>query len=165
MGSPFYLNLWLHETHHLVSATDEDKQVYPEVEEPNRTYYAAVSRADRQVGRILEVLDELGIASNTIVIFSSDNGPENSHAEPGQKFYYSQGSTGGLRGRKRSLLMGGVNTPLIVRWPAVVPAGRVDKRTAIGGSRRIPHLACRCWRGRTERLPFRRREYVASLEG
>ena len=59
-GAPFYVNLWLHETHHLVSATDEDKQPYPDIAEPHRTYYAAVTRADRQVGRILDVLDELG---------------------------------------------------------------------------------------------------------
>jgi N-acetylgalactosamine-6-sulfatase len=101
------------------------------VPEPQKTYYAAVSRADRQVGRVLDLLDQLGIANNTLVMFSSDNGPENSHSQPGQKFYHSQGSTGGLRGRKRSLLMGGVNVPFLVRWPGVVPAGRVDKETAL----------------------------------
>ena len=132
-GAPFYLNLWLHETHHLVSATEEDKQPYPDVPEPQRTYYAAVSRADRQVGRVLDALDELGLADNTLVMFSSDNGPENSHSTPGQKFYFSQGSTGGLRGRKRSLLMGGVNVPFLARWPGVVAAGRVDKETALAG--------------------------------
>jgi len=137
---PFYVNLWLHETHHLVSATDEDKQPYPDVVEPHRTYYAAVTRADRQVGRILDVLDELGIANRTILLFSSDNGPENSHTRPGEKFYYSQGSTGGLRGRKRSLLMGGVNTPLLVRWPGVVPAGRVDRDTMFAGVDIFPTL-------------------------
>lgn len=130
---PFYLNLWLHETHHLVSATDEDKKTYADVPEPQRTYYAAVSRADRQVGRVLNLLDELGLAKKTLVMFSSDNGPENSHAQPVQKFYYSQGSTGGLRGRKRSLLLGGINVPFLVRWPGVVPAGRVDTQTALAG--------------------------------
>jgi N-acetylgalactosamine-6-sulfatase len=130
-GAPFYLNLWLHETHHLVSATEDDKKPYPDVPEPQRTYYAAVSRADRQVGRVLDTLDELGLANNTLVMFSSDNGPENSHSQPGQKFYHSQGSTGGLRGRKRSLLMGGVNVAFLARWPGVVPAGRVDKETAL----------------------------------
>lgn len=130
-NTPFYINLWLHETHHLVSATEDDKKPYPDVSEPHRTYYAAVTRADRQVGRVLDLLDELGIANNTLVMFSSDNGPENSHDQLDQMFYYSQGSTGGLRGRKRSLLMGGINVPFIVRWPAVVPAGRVDKETAL----------------------------------
>lgn len=139
-GKPFYVNLWLHETHHLVSATEDDKRLYPDIDEPHRTYYAAVSRADRQVGRILDLLDELGLAQDTIVIFSSDNGPENSHLEPGQKFYFSQGSTGGLRGRKRSLLLGGVSTPFLVRWPGVVPAGRVDRETALAGVDVFPTL-------------------------
>ena len=139
--TPFYINLWLHETHHLVSATDEDKSIYPDIAEPQRTYYAAVSRADRQVGRVMELLRELKIADNTIVIFSSDNGPENTHPNPGDKFYYSVGTTGGLRGRKRSLFLGGVNTPFIVRWPGGrVPAGRVDKTSVISGVDVLPTL-------------------------
>lgn len=137
---PFYLNLWLHETHHLVAATAADKAGYDDVPEPQKTYYAAVSRADRQVGRVLDLLDELKLAEETIVIFSSDNGPENSHAKPGEKFYYSQGSTGGLRGRKRSLLLGGVNVPFLVRWPGKVPAGRVDRETPLAGVDVFPTL-------------------------
>jgi len=139
-GAPFYVNLWLHETHHLVSATDDDKKPYPDVAEPQRTYYAAVTRADRQVGRILDVLDELGLAKDTLVMFSSDNGPENSQPKPTDKLYHSVGSTGGLRGRKRSLLMGGVNVPFIARWPGVIPAGRVDKETALAGVDVFPTL-------------------------
>lgn len=138
--SPFYINLWLHETHHLVSATEADKAPYPDTPEPQRTYYAAVTRADRQVGRVLDTLDELGLSANTLVIFSSDNGPENSHPNPGQKFYFSVGSTGGLRGRKRSLLLGGVNVPFIVRWPGTAPAGRVDRQTALAGVDVLPTL-------------------------
>lgn len=139
-SAPFYINLWLHETHHLVSATEEDKAPYPDVPEPQSTYYAAVTRADRQVGRVLDLLDELKLAGNTIVIFSSDNGPENSHTQPGQKFYFSKGETGGLRGRKRSLLLGGVNVPFLVRWPGVVSAGRVDKATALAAVDVFPTL-------------------------
>ena len=138
--TPFYINLWLHETHHLVSATDEDKKAYPNTAEPHRTYYSAVTRADRQVGRVLRVLDELSKRDDTIVIFSSDNGPENTHPNPGDKFYYSVGNTGGLRGRKRSLYRGGVGTPLIVRWPGQVPAGRVDTVSMISGVDFFPTL-------------------------
>ncbi len=47
-GNPFYLNLWIHETHHLVSGTEADKRAYPNTAEPERTYYAAVTRADLQ---------------------------------------------------------------------------------------------------------------------
>ena len=138
--APFYVNLWLHETHHLVAATTEDKQAYPETPEPQRTYYAAVTRADRQVGRVLDLIDELGKRDETLVIFSSDNGPEVTHPNPGDKFYYSVGSTGGLRGRKRSLYLGGVGTPLIVRWPGEVPAGRVDTTTVLAGVDFFPTL-------------------------
>jgi N-acetylgalactosamine-6-sulfatase len=137
---PFFVNLWLHETHHLVAATDEDKQAYPDTAEPQRTYYAAVTRADRLVGLVLETLQETGADQNTIVIFSSDNGPEDTHPNPGDKFYYSVGSTGGLRGRKRSLYMGGVNTPFIVRWPGQVPAGRIDTTTVLSGVDVLPTL-------------------------
>lgn len=139
-GRPFYVNLWLHETHHLVSATSEDKKAYPDTPEPQRTYYAAVTRADKQVGRVLDILDELGLANDTLVIFSSDNGPENSMPERGDKFYFSVGETGGLRGRKRSLYLGGVNVPFLVRWPGVVPAGRVDKTSVITGVDVLPTL-------------------------
>ena len=140
-GRPFYINLWLHETHHLVSATKEEKALYPETAEPERTYFGAVSRADRQVGRIMKTLRDHQVDRDTIVIFSSDNGPENTHPNPGDKFYFSVGSTGGLRGRKRSLFLGGVNTPFIVRWPGGgVPAGRVDKSSVISGVDVFPTL-------------------------
>lgn len=139
-GRPFYVNLWVHETHHLVAATEEDKEAYPDTEEPQRTYYSAVTRADRLIGTVLDTLEELGLAENTIVVFSSDNGPEDTHPNPDDKFYYSVGNTGGLRGRKRSLYLGGVNTPFIVRWPGHVPAGRVDKSSVLAGVDMLPTL-------------------------
>ncbi|MBL9091790.1 MAG: sulfatase-like hydrolase/transferase [Planctomycetaceae bacterium] len=137
---PFYVNLWLHEAHHLVAATDEDKLAYPDTPEPRRTYYSALTRADALVGKVLALLDERNLARNTIVVFSSDNGPENSHPNPGDKFYYSVGTTGGLKGRKRSLYLGGVNVPFLVRWPEQVPAGRVDKTSVISGVDVLPTL-------------------------
>lgn len=139
-GAPFFINLWLHETHHVVSATEEEKQAYADVAEPHRTYYAAVTRADLQVGRILGVLDELALARNTIVMFSSDNGPESPQPQATGERYHSVGSTGGLRGRKRSLLMGGINVPFLVRWPGVVPAGRQDRGTMLAGVDVFPTL-------------------------
>ena len=99
-----------------------------------------MTRLDRQVGRVLDLLDELKITDNTLVIFSSDNGPENTHLKPGDKFYSSRGETGGLRGRKRSLLMGGINVPFLVRWPGQVPPGRVDTRSNFNGVDMFPTL-------------------------
>ncbi len=132
--SPFYVNLWLHETHHVVSATTADREPYAGTPEPEQTYFAAVTRADRQVGRVLKVLQELGMEQRTVVVFSSDNGPENKT----ERLAYSVGSTGGMKGRKRSLYMGGVCVPFLVRWPGHVPAGRVDDRTALAGVDILP---------------------------
>jgi arylsulfatase A-like enzyme len=139
-GSPFYVNLWIHETHHLVSATDEDKKEYPDTTEPQRTYYSAITRADKQIGRLLALLDELKIADNTLIIFSSDNGPEHSQPREKDKLYYSVGVTGGLKGQKRSLYLGGVNVPFLVRWPGVVAAGRVDKTSVLSGVDVMPTI-------------------------
>jgi arylsulfatase A-like enzyme len=133
---PFFINLWLHETHHVVSATKEDRTPYAGVTEPQQTYYSAVSRMDRQVGRILDAVKSAGLDDRTLILFSSDNGPENSSG----RLKFSVGVTGGMKGRKRSLYMGGVCTPFIVRWPGQVPAGRVDKETLLGGVDVLPTL-------------------------
>ncbi|MEX0988213.1 MAG: sulfatase-like hydrolase/transferase [Bacteroidales bacterium] len=138
---PFFVNLCIHESHTIVSATNDDKLVYPDTPEPQRTYYSAITRADRLIGNVLEILTELGLEENTLVIFASDNGPEDPHTESSHVRYYSVGDTGGLRGRKRSLYLGGVNTPFIVRWPGITPEGLIDTSSVISGVDILPTLA------------------------
>jgi len=83
---------------------------------PEKGFAAIVRNIDRDVGRILEELKSQGIDDNTIVLFSSDNGP---HEEGGHKMDFFD-SNGPLRGMKRDLYEGGVRVPLIVRWPGHV---------------------------------------------
>ncbi len=90
--------------------------------EPRTTFAAMVSLLDKQVGEVLAKLKELGIDDNTIVIFSSDNGP---HKEGGADYNFFN-SGGGLRGVKRDLYEGGIRTPMIVRWPSKV---KVNSKT------------------------------------
>jgi len=85
-----------------------------------RIYAAMVSRMDRHVGQILDLLAELGIESRTVVFFSSDNGA------PRKDFGGLFESNGTLRGFKGELREGGIRAPMIVRWPGRVPAGRED---------------------------------------
>lgn len=92
---------------------------YASVAKPRATYAAMVSRLDAYVGQILDKLETLGLADNTIVIFSSDNG---SHQEGGADPVFFN-SSGGLRGNKRDLYEGGIKTPFIVKWPGKVKAG------------------------------------------
>lgn len=87
-----------------------------------KTYAAMVSRLDGDVGRLLDLLEELQIDDNTIVFVAGDNGSSFSpKSELGRLFEQSRG----LRGYKRSMYEGGLRQAAIVRWPGHVPAGRV----------------------------------------
>ena len=83
---------------------------------------AMISRMDGDVGRLLDLLRELGIEENTLVLFSSDNGP---HDEAGHNLERFDPS-GPLTGIKRSLTEGGVRVPMIARWPGTIDAGGVS---------------------------------------
>ncbi len=87
--------------------------------EPVKSYAAMVSRLDADIGQLLEKLKTEGLDENTIVIFTSDNGP---HAE-GKNDPAFFNSAGGLRGIKRDLYEGGIRIPMIVRWPNRIKAG------------------------------------------
>jgi len=92
---------------------------WPHVE---KSTAAMISRLDADVGRIMARLDELGIDDNTVVFFTSDNGP---HREGGHDAEFFE-SRGPLRGIKRALYEGGIRVPMIARWPGVVPEGAVS---------------------------------------
>jgi arylsulfatase A-like enzyme len=92
---------------------------------PRAAYAAMISRLDQYVGNILNLLDELKLADNTIVVFSSDNGTTHLKQEVDYDFFSSVGE---LRGLKGSLYEGGVRVPTIVRWPGHVAAGSTSDR-------------------------------------
>lgn len=86
-----------------------------------------IHELDRSVGRILDALDKQGVAQETLVIFSSDNGgvfrPENTTSFQTQAFQAGLRVNGSLRGGKHSVWEGGFKVPFLVRWPGRVPAG------------------------------------------
>ncbi|MGQ9455415.1 MAG: arylsulfatase [Armatimonadota bacterium] len=90
--------------------------------QPQKNHAAMITRMDRDVGKIMNLLWELGIEQNTVMFFSSDNGP---HREGGgdPDFFDSNGP---LRGIKRDLYEGGIRVPMIVRWPGTVKPGQVS---------------------------------------
>ncbi|MCI0489530.1 MAG: arylsulfatase [Blastocatellia bacterium] len=95
-----------------------------------KNYAAMITRMDRDIGRILDLLKQLEIDDNTIVFFTSDNGP------PGPKFFRSAGP---LKGKKRTLKEGGIRVPMIARWPGRIPVGQVSSQ--LGASWDFPATA------------------------
>lgn len=122
---PFLVNVWLNDTHAILDPSEDQTEPYQHlmpdcVGEKDRgalsIYYGTATGADRQIGRLLDRLEKLDLADNTVVIFSSDNGPEDILIHNAS--HSGVGSPGPFRGRKRSLYEGGVRTPFILRWPA-----------------------------------------------
>lgn len=92
------------------------------VSQPNATMAAMVTALDTYVGRIYSVLEEKGIAENTLIIFTSDNGP---HDEGGASPAYFAASKP-YKGMKRDVYDGGIHVPMIAHWPAAIRTARVD---------------------------------------
>ena len=133
---PFFINLWLHEAHTPHLPLDKFMKKFEGLDEAKQVYASIIAEGDEGVGRIFALLKELEMDKNTLVVFSTDNGPERSddskdHKGQGLGKFYSVGETGGLKGEKRSLFSGGIRVPFIVRWPGVVPAGKVDDTSVI----------------------------------
>lgn len=100
------------------------KTTYHSQVHPRAAFAAMVTKLDADVGRLMQLLKELGLDDNTYVFFTSDNGP---HKEGGAdpEFFDSNGP---LRGIKRDLYEGGIRVPMIVRAPGEVPAGRTSNQ-------------------------------------
>lgn len=120
-GQPCYVDLWPDDVHTpwVPRGSDLYQKRHPEI---MRTFKPVLAEYDKQMGRFLDGLKELGLEQNTIVIFSSDNGPLPT---------MNRARAGGLRGAKDSLYEGGTREPLIVRWPGHFPAGAVNTKTVI----------------------------------
>ena len=132
-GAPFFLNVWFHEPHQPIASPKEltDRYGNQTRTELEAEYFANVTNMDRAVGTLLNALDRRGERENTVVIFTSDNGPEDRFRYRGAASSF--GSTGGLRGRKLWLYEGGVRVPGIVSRPGKIepredatPVGAVD---------------------------------------
>lgn len=119
-SKPFVLSVWFHEPHSPIATDSKFSGMYDG--HKNSTYMGNISQLDDALGQVMKALDEQGVGDNTLIIFTSDNGPV---ARFG-------GTTGGLRGGKRSDHEGGIRVPGVARWPGHIEPGTVSDVPVIG---------------------------------
>ncbi|WP_146459321.1 sulfatase family protein [Rubripirellula tenax] len=135
---PFFINLWVHEPHLPFHTVEEYRERFPDLEPGHNVYASVLAHADDRIGKVLDTLDRLELTEDTLVIFSSDNGPAGSGEAGKLKLKYDSatgegfggganvGTTAGRKGRKGTIYQGGIGIPFMVRWPGKVAAGAKD---------------------------------------
>lgn len=119
-NNSFFLNLWPDDMHTpwIPEAYEDEKKLWFEED----SFKPVLKELDYQIGRFIAALDEMGLSENTIVIFTSDNGPSPS---------FEQMRSARLRGTKNSLYEGGIRMPFIIKYPKEIEAGSVNDKTVL----------------------------------
>lgn len=121
-GRPFFLYFSTNLPHHPLSPPDEDRRVFldKKLSEETARFYGMIRNVDRNVGRLIETLKQLGLLENTIIVFLGDNGTSS-------LLHETDRYNGGLRGRKGQVYEGGIRVPCFISWPARFPSAQIDQ--------------------------------------
>jgi arylsulfatase A-like enzyme len=132
-GQPCFVNLWPDDVHTPWVPRKETEYTgqYPMNPEEEAAFKGVLKEYDVQIGRLLDGLKARGLDKNTIVIFTSDNGPLPS---------FKGSRAMGLRGSKLSLYEGGTRMPFIISWPGHIPVGTVDETSELSATDLLPTL-------------------------
>ncbi len=140
---PFFVRLFPNDVHdNHIPAPGEEKKWESVTKNPfEQKFFAVLEEMDRQLGRVLDEIDKLGLGERTLIIFTSDNGPTD------WPKYYKQGwnppgFVGCFRGRKWSLYEGGIRMPFIAKWKGKIAAGKTDDKTVFAAIDMLPTI-CR----------------------
>lgn len=133
-GEPCFVNLWPDDVHTPWVPRTETEYTgkFPMNPEEEIAFKLVLTEYDVQIGRLLDGLKKLGVDKNTIIIFTSDNGPLPS---------FKGSRAAGLRGSKLSLYEGGTRMPFAISWPGHIPQGATDNSSELSSTDLIPTLA------------------------
>ena len=139
---PFYVRLFPNDVHDahvpLPGSADKFKSVS---DDPFvRDFFAVLEEMDKQIGRVIATIDELNLGKETLILFTSDNGPTDWPRK--YKTGPPAGFTGPYRGRKWSLFEGGIRMPFIARWTGTIPAG-IEDTTSVMSAIDVSPTICR----------------------
>jgi arylsulfatase A-like enzyme len=122
---PFFAVIWFHSPHEPVVGGPEYRARFEDRPANEQHYYATITGIDDQIGRLRETLRDLGVAEDTMLWFTSDNGPAAEGGGPGwERGLRQQGKTGDFRGMKGTLYEGGVRVPGTLEWPGGIDEPR-----------------------------------------
>jgi len=121
-GQPCYIDLWPDDVHTPWVPGDGEVRAYPGGPQEEVSFLAVLKEYDKQMGRLLDGIKELGIDENTIIVFTSDNGPL-------PNFRHDRSAY--MRGSKLSLYDGGTKMPFFIRWPSHIAANTIDSTSVV----------------------------------
>jgi arylsulfatase A-like enzyme len=133
---PFFLQLFPNDVHDRHEPAPGTQKQWASVtrDETWQRFFAVLVEMDRQIGRIVQEVDRLGLGEQTLIVLTSDNGPTDWPSYYRDKqIIHPPGFTGGLFGRKWSLYEGGIRMPFIARWKGHIPAGVTNDQSVVAG--------------------------------
>ena len=141
-NKPYFINFWANDVHDFYHPAEGTEKKFASVTDDveQQKFLATLQEMDNQIGRLMNELKKMDKLKNTIIIFTSDNGPTD------WPRYYKNGgeppcSAGDLHGRKWSLYEGGIRVPFITVWPGKIPAGKVNKESVMSVVDLVPTIA------------------------
>ncbi len=125
-SKPFFLFVCFHEPHEPIASAAKYTEMYAQFNDPARAaHHGNITQMDAAFGRLMKTLDQENLRENTVVLFTSDNGPAITSIHP-------NGSAGPLRSKKGFLYEGGIRVPGMIRWPEKIPAGTESDEPVCG---------------------------------
>ena len=126
-GKPFYVHVPYNDTHSPYNVAPSQVNDFDHIttDTDSKTFLGELHNLDKQIGRLIDAVDALGVKSNTFVVIIGDNGA------PNDSVNQILNRNGVLRAGKGNIYEGGIREPFFVRWPGTVPAGKVNTNTAI----------------------------------